>query len=151
MATRSRNALGRALAWNARLVENALADLGLTTQQYLVMDLLAHLDRPASKLALGLRITRSSVTALVDRLVERGIVERSTDPEDRRRVLHALTDTGRNLLDEADAAVAEAFERWSQRLGVSPETTLGTWAAHAAAAIDDAVQAQLADHAQADP
>jgi len=39
----------------------------------------------------------SKVTGLIDRLEERGLVERQVDPNDRRVKLLVLTDTGRAL------------------------------------------------------
>jgi long-chain acyl-CoA synthetase len=45
------------------------------------------------------------VTAVVDGLVARGLVERRTVEADRRRVDHVLTDQGREVLDTADTAV----------------------------------------------
>jgi len=44
-----------------------------------------------------LAINSASVTALVDRLVERGLVERVRDASDRRRVLLQASDTAKDL------------------------------------------------------
>jgi DNA-binding MarR family transcriptional regulator len=46
-------------------------------------------------------VTSGTMTNRVDRLVERGLVERSPDPHDRRGVLVALTATGRRTVDGA--------------------------------------------------
>ena len=40
----------------------------------------------------------SATTTVVDRLVEKGLVDRSTDPEDRRVVLCRLTDLGHDRI-----------------------------------------------------
>ena len=40
----------------------------------------------------------SATTTVVDRLVEKNLVDRSSDPEDRRVVLCELTDTGREAI-----------------------------------------------------
>lgn len=50
-----------------------------------------------SALASTLGITFSGATGLVDRLVERGLVERGTDPEDRRTVVCCLTEEGEQM------------------------------------------------------
>ena len=42
-----------------------------------------------------LGITLSAMTSIVDRLVEKNLVERDSDPHDRRVVLCKLTDQGR--------------------------------------------------------
>jgi DNA-binding MarR family transcriptional regulator len=50
-----------------------------------------------SKLAVGLRCEPSNVTGLVDRLEKHGLVERRTDPQDRRIKLIAPTEAGTEL------------------------------------------------------
>jgi long-chain acyl-CoA synthetase len=52
-------------------------------------------------------VSRPSITALMDGLVNRGLVERHPDPEDGRRVTHHLTLDGRSALKRADRAVGE--------------------------------------------
>ena len=50
------------------------------------------------------RIAPRSATEVLDGLQERGLVRRLADPADRRAVLVELTDEGRALLAEVDAA-----------------------------------------------
>src|SRR5687767_3226623 len=91
----------------ARVVEMALVDLGVTLPQY---RLLAHLSRGSSwpsPVARQLGTSLPSVTALVDGVVAKGLVERTTDDGDRRRVFLSMTELGRTTLTEADR-VAEA-------------------------------------------
>ena len=55
-----------------------------------------------------------AVSRSVDALVRAGLVERSADPGNRRRLAMRLTDEGRNLLQKpssAGGALAERFER----------------------------------------
>lgn len=47
-----------------------------------------------------LLVTTASVTSLLDTLERRDLVVRRPDPDDRRRLLVALTDEGRALVDE---------------------------------------------------
>jgi DNA-binding MarR family transcriptional regulator len=54
-----------------------------------------------------LSTSKQSASQLVELLVQRGYLERSTDPEDRRRVVLTLTDKGR----EASRITAGALER----------------------------------------
>ncbi|MBF0663504.1 MULTISPECIES: MarR family winged helix-turn-helix transcriptional regulator [unclassified Rhodococcus (in: high G+C Gram-positive bacteria)] len=65
--------------------------------------------------AKALRIAPRSATEVVDRLESRGLTERLPDPADRRAVCVQLTDNGRTVLDELDAArdtdAAEVFAR----------------------------------------
>jgi long-chain acyl-CoA synthetase len=89
----------------ARQLELALATVDLTLPQYRVLILLAEGNEAASALAEKLAVSRPSVTGVVDGLVARGLVQRITVPDDRRRVDHDLTDLGRRLIAVAEAEV----------------------------------------------
>lgn len=73
--------------------------------------------RRLSDLAGQLRIAPRSATEVADGLQERGLVERSADPGDRRAVILRPTDDGRRIRAEIDAArtadSAELFARLS--------------------------------------
>jgi DNA-binding MarR family transcriptional regulator len=56
------------------------------------------------------------MTSVVDGLVARGLVSRSADPSDRRRVLLALTADGIRTMHEGDEVVGAGIERLLQRL-----------------------------------
>jgi long-chain acyl-CoA synthetase len=97
---------GRVAARLARQVELGLATVDLTLSQYRLLILLAEgHEEAASSLADKLAVSRPSVTAVVDGLVAKGLVERHTDPVDRRRVSHDITAAGEQALARADAAV----------------------------------------------
>ena len=66
-------------------------------------------DREPGMLALArfLRLDKSSVTGLVDRAERRGLVRRTTIPEDRRTVRVTLTDEGRALTRKAARQVEQ--------------------------------------------
>lgn len=93
------------MAFAARRFDQALGELDLGLGQFRMLAFLAEGDWAASKLADRLAVSRPSVTAMVDGLVARGAVERRPGTEDRRRVLHVITDRGRALLAEADRAL----------------------------------------------
>jgi long-chain acyl-CoA synthetase len=95
----------RVVARLAKQVERALTDVDLSLAQYRLLGNLAAGPSHASTLAERLIVSRPSVTALADGLVQRGLVTRSGAEADRRRVMHVLTDDGRALLDAADAAI----------------------------------------------
>ncbi len=75
--------------------QNAARRVGLTTRQHqalLAIKGFPHADAPTiGDLATRLRIRPHSAGELVDRLVESGLVVRSHDADDRRRVRLALT------------------------------------------------------------
>jgi DNA-binding MarR family transcriptional regulator len=70
-----------------------------------------------SELAEALRIAPRSATEVADGLQERGLVERAADPTDRRAVVLTVTEDGRQVQREVDAAraadSAELFARLS--------------------------------------
>ena len=63
-------------------------------------------------LADWLRIAPRSATEVVDALVQRGLVQRQPDPQDRRAVLVGITPAGAQLRQELEAARAVAAEEF---------------------------------------
>lgn len=61
-----------------------------------------------SDIADHLDVTNAAASQMVDRLVQQGLLERSTDPDDRRAKRIGLTPLGHRLLDDA----IEARVRW---------------------------------------
>jgi DNA-binding MarR family transcriptional regulator len=57
-------------------------------------------ELPMSRLAEYLDVSVSNATGLVDRMIERGLIERTRLEDDRRVVLVGLTAAGRAMLDE---------------------------------------------------
>ena len=96
---------GRVAARLARQVDVGLAQVDLSLPQYRILMFLSEGAVAASALADNLAVSRPSVTAVVDGLVSRGLVERRHDDGDRRRVGHTLTEEGRRVLEAADSAV----------------------------------------------
>lgn len=77
--------------------------------------ILSHLDRfgalAATELAARERISHQAVATAVRELEELGLVDRDADLADRRRVLIALTDTGRDRLAAERAAGTDWLAR----------------------------------------
>jgi len=81
----------------------ALARAGLTYPQYLVMLALWEEDGlTVSDLGHRLRLDSGTLSPLLGRLAESGLVTRSRPHRDARRVVVHLTDTGRGLRAEAE-------------------------------------------------
>jgi MarR family 2-MHQ and catechol resistance regulon transcriptional repressor len=97
--------------------ERHIQSLGLGFSDFGVLDYLFH-KGPALVNTIGekIRLTSGSITAAVDRLEQKGLVERRNDPGDRRaRVVH-LTEAGRNLIACAFANHEAVMERAAQGL-----------------------------------
>jgi DNA-binding MarR family transcriptional regulator len=98
----------RTIALLARTRERAAGDLSLP--QYRVLALVAAGDERATHLAGRLAITKPSVSAVVDGLVERGYLAREPVADDRRAVRLCVTKAGTAALATAEAAMAERLE-----------------------------------------
>jgi DNA-binding MarR family transcriptional regulator len=77
-----------------------------------------------SDLAERLRIAPRSATEVADGLQDRGLVERSPDPGDRRAVLLRATDEGRRIRSEIGAARAADSAELYARLSEDDRATL---------------------------
>jgi long-chain acyl-CoA synthetase len=106
----------RAAARLAKVSGSALADADLTLPQYRVLVFLVARGRPATHVAALLGVTPSTVTSVVDGLVTRGLVQRSSDPADRRRVVLSLTAAGADTVRLGDEVVGAALDRLLARL-----------------------------------
>ena len=69
-----------------------------------------------TRLAKGLMLSSAGITSRIDRLERRGLVRRLDDPDDRRGVIIELTDDGRDVVDEAVAALAISDRQLLERL-----------------------------------
>lgn len=80
-----------------------LAPLGLTYPQYLVMLVLWEKECVSvGDLGQILHLDSGTLTPLLKRMETSGLINRSRDPHDERRVLISLTDKGRDLSAEAE-------------------------------------------------
>lgn len=136
---------GRIAARLGKQVERALGDVDLSLSQYRLLAYLSDGPSQASTLAERLIVSRPSVTALADGLVERGLITREGAEADRRRVMHVLTDDGREVLASADGAIERRLAALAGRL---PETErrrasagLEAWGKALDAALAEAVEA----------
>ena len=70
------------------------------------------------------RMTKQSMSELVDHLEERGYVERTPDPDDRRAQRVRLTKKGWRAVDVAVGAVEAIESEWASVIGSSGMRTL---------------------------
>lgn len=108
-----------------RLSSEGFAEVGARGYHYRV---LAALDEfgVSSQAELGRRINmdRSDVVAAVNELAERGFVERTQDPQDRRRNLVTLTEAGEEQLRQLGRALDQAQEELLRPLVAEDRQTL---------------------------
>ena len=125
-------AAGRGAARLARDLEVALASLEISLSQYRALARLSEGGLGASVVADELTISRPTVSALIDGLVARGLVDRAQDAADRRRVILTLTRAGVRALQAADAAVADRLAELASQLPAGERDpaigSLASWA-----------------------
>ena len=106
-----------AIRWFERFAEERARAAGITPQQHmLLLTVRGHPDYPAvpvKEIAERLQIRQHSASLLVERGVKRGLLVRTPDPADRRRVLISLTDEGTGVLE----AITRAIRRELPALG----------------------------------
>ena len=64
----------------------------------------------------AIRLTPSTTSHLVDRLVEKDLLDRAENPDDRRQKRLRLTDSGRDLLDRIGRSRAGELTQVMERL-----------------------------------
>lgn len=80
----------------------------LTNDQFLMLRLINFQPRCTSTyLAESALVAKSSITAIVSRLEEAGMIERSRDESDRRQIYLSLTDKGRQSFAQSERMVQD--------------------------------------------
>ena len=104
--------LKRALLELDGLHDENLAPYGISARELAVL-LLLDAREPESQQQAGKRlgVDRTTMVALIDALESKELVVRRPDPEDRRRNVIALTDSGRKTLRQATRASDQAEQR----------------------------------------
>ena len=104
----------------SRSLRLAYGSVGISLGQYPVLTSL--IDQPAatiSELAGRERVRLPSMTALVNQMEADGLVSKSADPDDRRRVRISLTPAGETAAQAARTARAEWFSMRLEHLSES--------------------------------
>ena len=131
----------RTLVRIARTLEHACTEL--TLPQYRLLSMVAKGDRQATQLAGRLALSKPTITAVVDGLVERRLLSRSVVAGDRRAVDLTLTGAGREALEGTEAAMADRLWRLLDRCD-DPELAMAG-IAQLGQALDAVVAERLAE------
>ncbi|HEX5405154.1 MAG TPA: MarR family transcriptional regulator [Pseudonocardiaceae bacterium] len=88
-------------------LDDLLRPAGLTALQYTALTVLERRpDLTSAQLARNSFVTAQTMADMVTTLRDRGLIERRRDPDDRRRLVLALTSAGRRLLGRYRGKVA---------------------------------------------
>ncbi|MCW8917234.1 MAG: MarR family transcriptional regulator [Gammaproteobacteria bacterium] len=106
---------------------------GLTGPQLLLLRLVANTGQlTAGVIAREVSLSQATVTAIIDRLEQKGLLQRLRNTEDKRKVMLSLTSAGKAALEQAPPLLQESFitrfdrlEEWEQSLILSSLQRLG--------------------------
>lgn len=120
------------LITNKMLSENYLdffKQYDISGQQFNVLRILrGQKGKPANLATIQERMIHknSNTTRLIDKLLLKGLVERTICPANRRKVEIIITKSGLNLLDEIDPELNKLEEKQLQTLTIEEAETLNT-------------------------
>jgi DNA-binding MarR family transcriptional regulator len=99
-------------------VDEALESVGLSGPKYMTLEQLVRAGEPVSLSALAdcRKCVRSNMTQLVDRLESDGLVERVSDPDDRRAVRARVTKLGERRFEAGTEAVRAVQDELAARV-----------------------------------
>ena len=105
----------------ARIRDEAVSEFDITVEQFHILRRIHKGRNSVSKLAKAKHISRPAISRAVDLMVNKNLVTRTQDPQDRRHVQLDLTPKGHKLLD----AIFGKHRQWmSLRLSTLDETEL---------------------------
>ncbi|HRY11941.1 MAG TPA: MarR family transcriptional regulator [Syntrophomonadaceae bacterium] len=92
-----------------QLFKLELAPFGVTPGQYAVLKCLWDENaQTARKIAERLYLDSSTITGLLDRMEQKGLIEKRSDPNDRRALQVVLTEAGKSLEEPVSQAIEAA-------------------------------------------
>jgi DNA-binding MarR family transcriptional regulator len=97
-------------------------DLSLT--QLRVLGILRDREPTMADLATFTGLERSTISGLIDRAAQRGLVTRTADPHDGRSVRVGLTDSARRLVPDVLAAIGQRIAPLTGRLNSGEQKRL---------------------------
>ena len=146
--------LGELTAWNPRermaMFRRWLAG-SLSIVHLHVLTILESAEAlPMGKLAEALDVSVASATGIIDRMEQRGLVERGPQPDDRRIVLVRATPAGLAVFSDLDEQRRAGITRILERL-TDDELAAFLKGLRAMSAAREAVAAEAADAERAEP
>ncbi|HTT29111.1 MAG TPA: MarR family transcriptional regulator [Solirubrobacteraceae bacterium] len=110
-------------------IRRALGDRGIDDMPPngpFVLGGIGNQGQPLGALVQQLRVSKQAASELIDTLVLRGYLSRTTDPDDRRRVNVTLTDRGHEAAEAVLAGVMAVDRELTELLGVTGVRQLRT-------------------------
>ena len=123
--TRPAYLLYKAGIYAQKAFDDAFGAVGLSAREFLVLGFATTEPLSQQDIARRLGIDPTVLVGVVDELERRRLVERRRDPDDRRRYLLAVTETGAELLAKAEQAATEATNAYLDPLDRTQRRQLG--------------------------
>lgn len=120
----------RLVLWKAykaveKVDRRSIAGTGLCVSDFTILEALLHKGPlPVNSIGKKVLLTSGSITTAVDRLSQRGLVERQPDPKDGRVAQVHLTAAGRAMIGPAFQEHAQRLEAIASRLTSQERDTL---------------------------
>ena len=106
------------------VLSRVAAEQDLSLTQLRVLGILRDRQPTMADLASYLGLERSTVSGLIDRAVQRGLVQKDADPADGRSVRVSLTERARRLESRMIAEIGELMAPLTDRLNTSERKRL---------------------------
>jgi MarR family transcriptional regulator, lower aerobic nicotinate degradation pathway regulator len=106
------------------VLSRVAAEQDLSLTQLRVLGILRDRQPSMAELASYLGLERSTVSGLIDRAVQRGLVQKDADPTDGRSVRVSLTERARRLESRMIAEIGELMAPLTDRLNTSERKRL---------------------------
>mgnify|MGYP001480149492 CR=1 FL=1 len=117
--------LTRALNSIRKLVEEDIKCLGLNPTEFAVLEFVYHKgDQPIQKIGEKVLIASSSITYVIDKLEEKGFIERKPCSKDRRMIYAGITNEGKKFMDEVFPKHKKAMKRICAGLSMKEKETV---------------------------
>jgi DNA-binding MarR family transcriptional regulator len=100
------------------------AEYDLSLTQLRVLGILHDREPTMADLATFTGLERSTISGLIDRAAQRGLVTRTADPHDGRSVRVGLTESAQRLVPEITAAISDRITPLTGRLSIDEQNRL---------------------------
>lgn len=116
-------------SWLSLLKRQLLNDFDISWQQFNILRILKGQfpnTSPLKELSERMIDKTSNTSRLVDKLVDKGLVERNLCPRDRRRVDIVISKSGLDMIDEVSPVIEEGISEVLARITEEEARTLNT-------------------------
>lgn len=93
-------------------MEHSIGGLDVTPQQMIVIKMIAHQGYTTNgNLVAEMNLSKGTVSGIVKRLMDKGLIEKQADEKDRRNIRLIFTEKGREFADSVKWDMHTAFEK----------------------------------------